>query len=95
MNLSLVYIDEIARLSDSYNNKIFDLEERISNLEKNLESENSSESDEIQISLTESITCPYCKKDFEIDCESQEKEVICPNCDNLIALDWGGFEDDM
>ena len=44
-----------------------------------------------------SITCPYCNNEFIVECEDLKDEIECPECNNIIELDWGdecGCHDD-
>ena len=36
------------------------------------------------------IVCPYCDYEFFIDADMDKKEVECPECKNIIELDWTG-----
>ena len=36
-----------------------------------------------------SITCPYCNNEFIVECEELKDEIECPECNNIIELDWG------
>lgn len=38
------------------------------------------------------IICPYCNTEFVADVESKS-EVKCPECQNIIELDWNGGEE--
>lgn len=42
------------------------------------------------------IVCPYCEYEFVIDADEQKNEIECPECKNIIELDWSGdlCEDD-
>ncbi len=40
------------------------------------------------------ITCPYCNYEFFIDVDENKTEVQCPECRNMIELDWSGDVDD-
>ena len=41
------------------------------------------------------IVCPYCNHEFVADVEDELKEEIeCPECHNIIELDWSGDLDD-
>ena len=40
------------------------------------------------------ITCPYCNYEFFIDVDENRTEVECPECKNMIELDWSGDIDD-
>lgn len=39
------------------------------------------------------IICPYCNYNFIIDFDENRTEVQCPECDNIIELDWSGDTD--
>ena len=41
-----------------------------------------------------SISCPYCNYEFEADIDEEFNEIRCPECGNLIELDWNGNPDD-
>ena len=41
-----------------------------------------------------SINCPYCNYEFEADIDEDFNEIRCPECGNLIELDWNGNPDD-
>lgn len=91
-DLAIYFIDELTKLNENYNFKISNFESRLSELEKELlEDEKPSNT----ISLTETINCPYCGFAFPIEYDDTKQETTCPNCNNLIELDWGEFEDDM
>ena len=36
------------------------------------------------------IVCPYCEHEFIIDADEDKNEVECPECKNIIELDWSG-----
>ena len=36
------------------------------------------------------IVCPYCEHEFVIDANEDKNEVECPECKNVIELDWTG-----
>ena len=36
------------------------------------------------------IVCPYCEHEFVIDTNEDKNEVECPECKNVIELDWTG-----
>ena len=39
------------------------------------------------------IICPYCNYEFDSDVDETVSEVICPECENVIELDWGNEEE--
>lgn len=36
------------------------------------------------------IVCPYCEYEFVIDSNEEKNEIKCPECKNIIELDWSG-----
>ena len=40
------------------------------------------------------IVCPYCEHEFVIDTSEDKTEIECPECKNIIELDWSGNLDD-
>ena len=36
------------------------------------------------------IVCPYCNYEFIIDLDENKSEIECPECKNMIELDWTG-----
>ncbi len=43
------------------------------------------------------IVCPYCNYQFEAEFDEDKKEIKCPECNNIIELDWscdGECDDD-
>ena len=40
------------------------------------------------------IRCPYCNYEFSADIDEHETEILCPECNNPIELDWSSDIDD-
>ncbi len=36
------------------------------------------------------IVCPYCEHEFVIDANEDQNAIECPECKNIIELDWSG-----
>ena len=36
------------------------------------------------------IVCPYCENEFLVDLSQELNEIQCPECNNIIELDWTG-----
>ena len=36
------------------------------------------------------IVCPYCEHEFIIDANEDQNAIECPECKNIIELDWSG-----
>ena len=82
--------------------EIKQLKEKISELESKLEKvQNIVENIEKDIYFDEeldeqedTISCPYCDYEVPIYYDENLKEVQCPECNNIIELDWNGSEND-
>lgn len=80
--------NEIAKLEQTQNNlsaQINQMQQVIDNIEKDIYSENGFDFE---------IICPYCDYEFIIDVDENKTEVQCPECQNVIELDWSGEVDD-
>ena len=68
----------------SNQNRISKLEEKVLRMEK-------------EFFVTDSydieIVCPYCNYQFETEFDEDKKEVKCPECHNVIELDWSSEDD--
>ena len=40
-----------------------------------------------------SIVCPYCNYEFSDEIDEDVTEITCPECNNIIELDWSGNPD--
>jgi len=95
-----MFMDEIETITDRYeeridhiveqqaylDEKMKQVEKTISTIEKDIYMDDEEEYDF-------QIVCPYCNYEFltEMD-EELKKEVKCPECDNIIELDWSNDE---
>ena len=97
-DLTMSFLDELGKIEELYDHKISHCVERITDLEKELdkleEEQNMSMNHREEALDVEPITCPYCNTRFLIEFNSKQKEVKCPDCKNIIELDWENFEDD-
>ena len=100
MELTLIFMDIIDRLTILTDARIQDIEEkqqeintRISNVQSivdEIEGDIYDTDDEYEFE----IVCPYCNHEFTTDIADEEKEEIkCPKCNNIIELDWNGEEE--
>ena len=98
-NVSMLFLNELDKLAEinlvrlnTMINKEKELETKIENMEKviaNLEKEIYSSDDDSDFE----IRCPYCNSEFIEDFSNGLKhEVKCPECDNIIELDWNEEE---
>lgn len=91
--LTMSYINELERLEKNYDSKVAQCTERIDFMEKDLEDlKDKVVGEEIDV---EPITCPYCNSKFLIEFDKKQKDIKCPDCRNIIELDWEEYEDDM
>lgn len=102
--LTMIFIDEIQALSDKYEDRINaiaikqkDVEDKVkkietefNNLQKEIYDEEINENEVFEFE----ITCPYCNYNFITDVDDKKREIQCPECENLIELDWDGLEED-
>lgn len=94
MELTLIFMDIIDRLTALTDARIKEIEEKQEEINSKINSVQSMV-DEIEGDIYEDddyefeIVCPYCNYEFTTDMEDGEKdEVKCPNCNNIIELDW-------
>lgn len=96
-DLTMEYLEDIENLQSLYKQKIAVFENRLTGLEnemQRLDNEIFQEDVDDDTDL-EPIQCPYCNTNFFIEFDNTKKEIKCPDCKNIIELDWGNFEDDM
>lgn len=90
--------EEINRLEESANEKIarileiqIGLESRISKSEndlKEIQEDIYGEENDFQ------VACPYCNEEFYMENIESKDEVTCPECSNVIELDWGNDDEE-
>ena len=97
--MSALYLDIVDRVSDISSKRLDEIEDYQDHLESRLEKVEKS------VNLIKSdiyededydfeIMCPYCNHEFVADVEDELKEEIeCPECHNIIELDWDGDDD--
>lgn len=98
--LSMIFMDVIDSLTNKADEKIKQIEEKQKQIEAKMDQVESAvneiESDiyaEEDGNFNFEIVCPYC--DFEFIAEINGKnEVPCPNCNNIIELDWNDEEEE-
>lgn len=98
IDVSMLYINELNKVIDISERRVNQVVENQRILEKkqnqiestlsNMEKEFFVEDDEYDFE----IVCPYCNYEFVSDIASDIKEVECPECHNMIELDWNEDE---
>ena len=102
--LSISFVDIIDRITKATDMKIKEMEKaqsaiehKISNIETivdNIEGD-IYEDDEQDEDYEFEVVCPYCNYEFSVDMDNIEKdEIECPECHNIIELDWSGDPED-
>ncbi len=102
--LSMLFIDEMQAMSEKYEDKINalaykqkELEDKVQKVQRAVTSiEKDIYDDDIEENETYEfeIVCPYCNNEFVANVGEEKDEVQCPECKNIIALDWEGTEED-
>lgn len=76
--------EEIEKLEETQkrlDEKMAKMQQVIDNIEKDIYAEDGFDFE---------IVCPYCDYEFIIDMDENRTEVTCPECQNIIELDWSG-----
>ena len=74
-------IEKIESNQKVINEKMSKMQDVLDNIEKDIYSDEGFDFE---------ITCPYCNYEFIIDVDENKTEIECPECQNLIELDWSG-----
>ena len=101
-NLYNMFFDEVNRIEEMTASRMEAIAGNHAVLQEKVEKlENEIKSMEKELYIDEesdfSITCPYCNYEFIVECEELKDEIECPECNNIIELDWGdecGCHDD-
>lgn len=94
--VSMLHLSVIDELTDVLKNKINNIERKQDVIEKKVSKIESSvsgiENDMYDDGFEFEIICPYCNNEFVADVKSKN-EIKCPECQNVIELDWNGGEE--
>lgn len=105
IELSSLFLSNMEKMSDMVDNKLAKLEEKQKELDDKIEKINKSVS-EIENDIYDEeengefdfeIVCPYCSYEFVTDLnmlDDEKSEIKCPECNNIIELDWNDEEDE-
>lgn len=93
-NLYNLFFDEINRIEDMTAARMETIAGTQAALQEKVENlENEMKSMEKELYIDEdsdfSITCPYCNYELIVESEDLKDEIECPECNNIIELDWG------
>ena len=78
---------EIMRSQVEIENKMQNMELRLKSIQKDIYLEDDDEDSDEDYDF--SIICPYCNKEFKVESDKLSDEITCPECKNVIELDWG------
>ncbi len=78
-------MNELEENQKQMESKMSKMQEILDNIEKDIYSEDGFDFE---------IICPYCDNQFIIDMDEDKTEVECPECNNIIELDWSGEPED-
>ena len=80
-------LDHLLEMQKGLENRMDKMQRIIDNIEKDIYSDEGFDFE---------IICPYCNYEFIADVDENKTEIECPECKNMIELDWSGDpEDDM
>ena len=80
-------LDHLLEMQKGLENRMDKMQRIIDNIEKDIYSDEGFDFE---------IICPYCNYEFIADVDENITEIECPECKNMIELDWSGdTEDDM
>lgn len=74
-------LNKVIEKQKSIESKIDKMQTLLNNIEKDIYLEEDSDFD---------IICPYCDYEFSIEYDEEQNETECPQCHNIIELDWNG-----
>jgi len=92
----MMFLEKIDNIADKYNTEIEHIMERHNKLENQMARlENSMSMIERDIYEDDSmydfeVICPYCNHEFATEFDASAEDVQCPECKNVIELDWNG-----
>ena len=99
--LSMIFMEVIDNLTDVADEKIKSIEEKQKIIEDKMARVESAvneiesdiyEDDEENQNYEFEIVCPYCDHEFITEITGKN-EIACPNCKNIIELDWNDDEE--
>lgn len=93
IDLSMIYIDELDKIMELSEKRVKQIYENQKMLEQKMDMlEKGVNTIEKELFVEEEydfeIVCPYCNYEFLTDINSNKKEIECPECHNIIELDW-------
>lgn len=104
IELLSLFISNMEKMSNIVDTKIAKVEQQQKELDKKIEKinksvtelENDIYDEEENGEFDFEIVCPYCNYEFVIDLnmlDDEKSEIKCPECNNIIELDWNDEEE--
>ncbi len=78
-------VEKLEKKQKELDEKMNKVEDIVNHIEKDIYSEDGFDFE---------IVCPYCNYEFFIDVDENKTEIECPECNNIIELDWSGDIED-
>ena len=78
-------LEHLLKMQNSLETRMDKMQSILDNIEKDIYSDEGFDFE---------IICPYCNAQFVVDIDENKTEVECPECKNMIELDWTGDADD-
>ena len=91
--LSSIFMEKVDSLSKSTDERIKSIEEKIGKVEKAVNEIEADIYEDEEENFDFEIVCPYCDYEFVSSIEGKD-EITCPNCNNVIELDWNEDEEE-
>lgn len=96
LEMSLMFMDMLDKVSSLSQEKVLDIEDKqnvifskMNMIESMLSKiENDIYEDEDDDCCGFEIICPYCNNEFSANSIDMSSDIKCPNCHNMIELDW-------
>ena len=85
-DFTIYFLNLLNAMQDSYDKRLNEMENRFKNVEDKvnyIEKELFEEFENL-----ETINCPYCDFSFMMELDEQKQDIECPECGNIIELDW-------
>ena len=85
-DFTVYFLNIINNMQSSYEKRISNIENKFQRVEEKLNYIEKELFDEME--NLETINCPYCNYNFMTEVDEGQDEIECPECGNLIELDW-------
>ena len=83
-------IQEIEKIQAELEKKMNGLEKNIEEIKQDVYDEDIENEEIVDEEFDTEIICPYCESEILVDLSQEISEIQCPECNNIIELDWTG-----